>query len=75
VRVTVERQVVSVGRPAEVVEAAVRGELGHRRVPAEIQTFVNRVAIPGRAARSAKIGDWLGTLRVACRIPTATRSS
>ena len=49
VRITVERLTVSVGKPADEVEAAVRDELGWRRAKARIQTFVPIFA--ERAAR------------------------
>jgi hypothetical protein len=55
VRVTVERLSVVVGRPAEVVEAAVRDELGQRRAKARIQTFVPIFA--ERAARRRLADD------------------
>jgi hypothetical protein len=49
VRITVERLTVTVGRPAEIVEATVRDELQQRRTSARIQTFVPIFA--ERAAR------------------------
>ena len=55
VRITVERLTVSVGRPAEDVEAAVRHELGQRRASARIQTFVPIFA--ERAARRRLADD------------------
>jgi len=55
VRIAVERLTVSVGRPAEVVEATVRDELAQRRASARIQTFVPIFA--ERAARRRLVSD------------------
>ena len=49
VRIATERLTVSVGRPAEIVEATVRDELQQRRTTARIQAFVPIFA--ERAAR------------------------
>ena len=49
VRIATERLTVSVGRPAEIVEATVRDELQQRRTGARIQVFVPIFA--ERAAR------------------------
>jgi len=55
VRIVVERLTVSMGRPADVVEAAVRDELAQRRASAKIQTFVPIFA--ERAARRRLASD------------------
>jgi hypothetical protein len=49
VRIATERLTVSMGRPAEIVEATMRDELQQRRTSARIQTFVPIFA--ERAAR------------------------
>jgi len=48
---------VSVGRPAEVVEATVRDELQHWRASARIQTFVPIFAERAARRRLAEDGD------------------
>ena len=55
VRIAVERLTVTVGRPADVVEATVRDELAQRRATARIQTFVPIFA--ERAARRRLVSE------------------
>jgi hypothetical protein len=56
--IVVERLTVSVGRPAEVVEAGgVRHELEQRRASARIQTFVPIFAERAAHHRLAEDGD------------------
>jgi hypothetical protein len=57
VRVTVEKLTMSIGRPADVVEAAVRDELEHRRASARIQMFVPIFAERAARRRLAEDGD------------------
>lgn len=57
VRIVVERLTVSVGRPAELVEATVRHELEQRRASARIQTFVPIFAERAARRRLAEDGD------------------
>jgi hypothetical protein len=54
VRIVVERLVVTVDQPAEVVEATVRAELEQRRMSARVQAFVPIFA--ERAARRRLAG-------------------
>jgi hypothetical protein len=57
VRVTVEKLTMSIGRPADVVEAAVRDELEHRRASARIQMFVPIFVERAARRRLAEDGD------------------